>query len=86
MLQIADLHLFTMKDQGFMFSEFPALISFWHVQTYTGEHKKTKDTPVSYFLLLTTLIRHYRAIVVVQINGLGGRNKETFTAFSSAAN
>jgi hypothetical protein len=25
-----------MKIQGFMFSDLPALILFWHVQTFTG--------------------------------------------------
>jgi hypothetical protein len=84
-LQIVNLRMLSMKDQGFMFSELPALISFWHLQTYTRGHKKTKDMPTSYFLRLTTLIWHYKTTVSAQINDPGGRNKETFMVFSSAA-
>jgi hypothetical protein len=36
MLQIINLHLLSMKVQGFMFSDLPALILFWQVQTSTG--------------------------------------------------
>ena len=36
MLQIVNLHLLSMKAQGFIFSDLPAWILFWHVQTSTG--------------------------------------------------
>jgi hypothetical protein len=36
MLQIVNLRLLSMKAQGFMLYDLPALIVFWHVETSTG--------------------------------------------------
>jgi hypothetical protein len=36
MLKIFNLHLLSIQAKGFMFSDLPALILFWHVQASTG--------------------------------------------------